>query len=160
MRRWRLAARRRRVAGSGLKLDGQVHLGNRVGEVPRDVDGERLERRDVEGVDRGALPGTARGEIDQARQEARERLAAAGRGNEEGVTAHCGKLEQPKLVGVRTPAARGEPAGKQLRQRLPAVLCGPSFQPSLAAFRLTLPSSFTNCVRRLCPYRIAILRCI
>ena len=36
------AARGRRVAGARLEPDGQAHLGDRRGEVARDVDGERL----------------------------------------------------------------------------------------------------------------------
>jgi len=44
-------------------------------------------------------------EIDQARQEAGERLAAAGRGDEQRVAALARQVEKPKLVGVRAPAA-------------------------------------------------------
>ena len=47
------AARGRRVAGAGLEPDRQLHLRDRHGQVARDVDGERLERRDVERVDGG-----------------------------------------------------------------------------------------------------------
>ena len=45
-----LALRGRRVAGAGLEPDRQRHLGDRAFEVARDVDRERLERRDVERV--------------------------------------------------------------------------------------------------------------
>ena len=39
-----------RVAGAGLDADGQAHLLDRRGQVARDVDRQRLQRRDVEGV--------------------------------------------------------------------------------------------------------------
>ena len=44
------AAGGRRVAGAGLEPDGQSHLGHGQAQVPRDVHGQRLERRDVKGV--------------------------------------------------------------------------------------------------------------
>ena len=44
------ALRDRRVAGAGLDPDRQAHLGDRRFEVARDVDRERLQRRDVERV--------------------------------------------------------------------------------------------------------------
>ncbi len=44
------ALRGRRVAGARLDADPQSHLGDRCFQVARDIDGERLERRDVEGV--------------------------------------------------------------------------------------------------------------
>ena len=46
-----LALVERRVAGARLEPDGEAHLGDRRLEVARDVDGERLQRRDVERVD-------------------------------------------------------------------------------------------------------------
>ena len=46
------AARSRRVAGARLERDGQPHLRDRLGEVAGNVGGERLQRRDIEGVDR------------------------------------------------------------------------------------------------------------
>ena len=42
-----LALRGRGVAGAGLDADRQPHLGDRRFEIARDVDRERLERRDV-----------------------------------------------------------------------------------------------------------------
>ena len=45
-----LALRGRRVAGARLDADRQRHLGDRAFEIARDVDRERLERRDVERV--------------------------------------------------------------------------------------------------------------
>ena len=55
-----LALRCGRVAGAGLDADRQAHLGDRRFEVARDVDGERLERRDVERV-QAALAAACRG---------------------------------------------------------------------------------------------------
>ena len=45
-----LPPRHRRIAGAGLDLDRQPHLGDRRLQIARDVDRERLQRRDVEGV--------------------------------------------------------------------------------------------------------------
>ncbi len=44
------ALRHRRVAGAGLDPDRQTHFGDRRFEIARDVDRERLQRRDVERV--------------------------------------------------------------------------------------------------------------
>ena len=61
-------------------------------------------------------PGGGRGaELDQAREEARQRLAAAGRGDEQRRRVG-GAGEQRELVRVRLPAAAGEPAGEGLGQ--------------------------------------------
>ena len=73
----------RRVAGAGLDADRQAHLGDRRLEVARDVDGERLQGRDVEGVEARAPLARPRGRgADSSirrRQEAGQRLAGAGR---------------------------------------------------------------------------------
>ena len=112
------AARGRRVAGAGLEPDRQLHLGHRHGQIARDVDGERLERRDVERMDGGCrlpLRRLAR-QIDQARQKPGQRLAAAGRRDQQRVAPGAGMVEQRQLVRVRAPAARLEPAGERLGQ--------------------------------------------
>ena len=58
-----LPPRHRRVAGAGLDLDRQPHLGDRRLQIARDVDRQRLQRRDVEGVEAaGALDGAAGGD--------------------------------------------------------------------------------------------------
>ena len=54
---WRWRWRMRRVAGAGLDADRQAHLGDRLLEVARDVDGQRLQRRDVERVQPRAVAG-------------------------------------------------------------------------------------------------------
>ncbi len=56
-----LALRRRRVAGAGLDPDRQLHLGDRRLEVARDVDRERLQRRDIERVQPALAPHLAAG---------------------------------------------------------------------------------------------------
>ena len=61
-RRWRCRLRRRRVAGARLQPDRQAHLGDRPLEVARDVDRQRLQRRDVERVEAAALAGSGRGQ--------------------------------------------------------------------------------------------------
>ena len=42
---------RRRIAGAGLDADSERHLPRRRLEVARDIDRERLQGRDVEGVE-------------------------------------------------------------------------------------------------------------
>ena len=49
-----LALRCRRVAGARLDADRQAHLRDRLFEIARDVDRERLQRRDVERVQAAA----------------------------------------------------------------------------------------------------------
>ncbi len=58
-----LPARHRRVAGAGLDLDREAHLGDRRLQVARDIDRERLQGRDVKGVQTaGALDAAAGGD--------------------------------------------------------------------------------------------------
>ena len=56
-----LPPRHRRVAGAGLDLDRQSHLGDRRLQIARDIDRKRLQRRDVEGVEAAAAHHTAAG---------------------------------------------------------------------------------------------------
>ena len=98
------AAGGRRVAGPGFEPDRQPHLLHGRGEVPRDIDGERLQRRDVEGVDRASRALACRGRRArsvEARQEAGQRLAAAGRRDQQRVAPRPGLREQRQLVGMR-----------------------------------------------------------
>jgi hypothetical protein len=76
-------------------------------------------------VDAGLGLRASPGQIDQARQEAGERLAAACWRNQQRVAALPPQVEKLKLVGVWAPAARGEPAGERLRQ--PGL--GPRLKP-------------------------------
>ena len=85
-----------RVAGACFDTDRQTHLGDGRFEVARDIDGERLQRRDVKRVQPALAPQVAAGgeeflslfrptgsgyvaQFDKARQKAGKRLAAAGR---------------------------------------------------------------------------------
>ena len=72
-----LALRGRRVAGAGLDADRQRHLGDRPLEVARDVDRERLERRDVERVQPALAADVAAGGDEPARDGARSLPHAA-----------------------------------------------------------------------------------
>ena len=56
-----LPPRHRRVAGAGLDLDRQPHLGDRRFQIARDIDRQRLQRRDVEGVQAAAALHAAAG---------------------------------------------------------------------------------------------------
>ena len=180
-----LALRGRRVAGAGLDADRQAHLGDRRLEVARDVDRERLERRDVERVQpalaaqiaaggderrvaglpscanasvtacarclsvpsplwgrdgRGviriaatpspALPQGGRersvvarahrvrcAQLHQRRQKSRQRLAGAGRRDQQHRAAGPRLGQQLELMRARRPAAAREPARERLRQR-------------------------------------------
>ncbi len=110
--------RHRRIAGARLGADRQLHLGDRRHEVARDVDGQRLQRRDIESVQAAAAVGApALRKADEARQEAGQRLAGAGRGDEQGRAALLRRLDQRQLMRPRGPAPRGEPAGERLGQR-------------------------------------------
>ena len=64
-----LPPRHRRVAGAGLDLDRQPHLGDRRLQVARDIDRERLQRRDVERVQAAAPLHAAPGGDEAGREE-------------------------------------------------------------------------------------------
>ena len=137
-----LALRGRRVAGAGLDADRQTHLGDRRFEVARDVDGERLERRDVERVQPAFAAQVAAGgervffflrrrswerlmpalaQLHQARQESGQRLAAAGRRDQQHRAAGARLRQQFELMRARRPAAAGEPAREEFRQERGAL---------------------------------------
>ena len=79
------------VAGARFEPDSQAHLLDRNFQVARDVDRKRLQRRNVQSVQalrahqrasgrsQVARPHIAFAQLDERRQEAGERLAAAGR---------------------------------------------------------------------------------
>jgi hypothetical protein len=110
-----LAAVLRRVAGARLDSDRERHLLDRAEQVAGDVVGERLQGRDVERMQpaRGALLG----QLDQARQEPAQRLAAARGCDQERVATLARHLEHGGLVPAQLPAAVGEPAGEGCGQR-------------------------------------------
>ena len=105
------------VAGARLDPDIEPHLGDGRVEVARDIDGQRLEGRDVEGVQAPALRGgRPAGEGGEARQEARQRLARARGCHQQGRMAAAHEVEQFELVRPGRPAARREPGREALRQ--------------------------------------------
>ena len=106
----------RRVAGARLGADPEAHLGDRLHEIAMHVDGERLERREVEGVQSGPRPF---GELDQAGQEPGQGLAAAGGRDEQSRAPRPRRLDHGELMGMGRPAALPEPGGEGRRQRRP-----------------------------------------
>ena len=112
----------------GSRRGRQAHLGDRRLEVARDVDRERLQRRDVERVE--AAPPSARAargvrprvrQLDEARQEAGQRLAGAGR-----------RDEQRRAAGsAPSPGARADAAAAS--SRAPRTTAGSA--PATAAAR-------------------------
>ena len=117
-----LALRDRRVAGARLEADRQSHLGDRTFEIARDVDRERLERRDVEGVQAAGAADAAAGgdeflarrrfcrrqagtQLHQRRQKSRQRLAGAGRRDQQRGAAGAREPQQFELMRARRPAA-------------------------------------------------------
>ncbi len=108
-----------RVAGARLHLDGKPHLCDRRFQIARDIDGERLQRRDVERVD-AAPNGIARlaiGERGQARQKTGQRLARAGGRDQQGRAALPGSFQQIELMGAHRPSACGEPVPEEGREQ-------------------------------------------
>ena len=112
-----LTAVLRRVAGARFDGNGEAHFGDGHFEIALHVDGERLQGRDVERVERALSRRRAGGEIDEARQEARERLARTRGRDEERGSARLGEGKKRKLMGARAPAAAFEPAGKEWGER-------------------------------------------
>ncbi len=108
------AARLRRIAGARFDADVEPHLGDRCFQIARDVDGERLERRDIQHLE--ITPAPALGQLDEGGQEPGQRLAAAGRRDQQHRTAGARLSENFQLMRPRPPAARREPGGKTLRQ--------------------------------------------
>ena len=97
------------------------NLRDRLAEVSLDVDGERLERRNVERVDTpiglACAPRFALREIDERGQESCQRLARAGRRDQQHRTAGGDLGQQFELVRARRPAARRKPAREGVGQR-------------------------------------------
>ncbi len=113
----------RGVAGAGLDPDRQCHLGNRCHEVARDVDRQRLQRRDVERVQAG--PGGRRpiaaGQVDEARQEAGERLAGAGRRDQQASSGRPSPVRAAPAGGHAVPSR----AWRTRRRTPPAAVMPP-----------------------------------
>ncbi len=115
----RVGALRRRLAWSEVSpVRSSTRMGRPISligrhEVAADVGGQRLQRRDVEGVEprRGASAS-----LDQRGQEPGQRLAAAG-GRDQQQRGRVRARQHVRLVRVDRPAAGGEPISKCGRQR-------------------------------------------
>ena len=142
----------RRIAGAGFDANRQCHLGDRSLQVAGDVDGERLERRDVERVQPAPTPNATAGgnmlasqrrgdrrcaQFHQARQESRQRLAGSGRCDQQHGTAGAGLCQKLELVAARRPTALTEPTQKRLGQQRSRLDCRPDIHD-----RRTLPIGF------------------
>ena len=99
-----------RVAGAGLGGDRQTQLQDRGQKVAVHVHRQRLQRRDVEGVQPPFIIARAAArEVDQAGQEAGQGLAAAGGGDQQGIAPVLRGGDHVQLVRPGRPAAPGEP---------------------------------------------------
>jgi hypothetical protein len=121
--------RLRRVAGPGFDPNRQAHFLDRFRQVAFDVDGQCLERRDVQGVQRPGTGGArlglaAGGELGQARQKTGQGLARPGRRDQQHRASGCGLCQQFELMRARLPAAAGEPAKERLGQRKARIVGG------------------------------------
>ena len=131
-----LPPRHRGVAGAGLDLDRQPHLGDRRFQIARDIDRQRLQRRDVEGVEAAAALHAAAGGDDAAPQRRRclspppARVARGGEGSGVGGVSACSAEQRSRAETPPTPdpspplrGGRGEEAAardvrsRQLHQR-------------------------------------------
>ncbi len=97
-----------RIAGPRLDPDRQFHLPDGRLEIAGNVDRERLQGRDVEGVEAIAsgLPFGQLRKLDKARQEAGERLSRAGRRDEEDGTSARPPFPA-RRSGARAASSRG-----------------------------------------------------
>ena len=113
-----------RVPGPRLDRYRQPHLLDRLEQIALDIDRQRLERRNVERVE----PLDRRfDQFDQRRQEARQRLARTGGGDQQCVPPGPRAAEHVKLMPAGLPTALLEPAGQgrgKVDQR-PDVVCRP-----------------------------------
>ena len=96
------------VAGAVLDPDGQAHLGHGGLQVALDIGGQRLERRDIEGVQARVVRG---GEVGQRGQKPCQRLAAACGGDQEERRIMAAR-QHVKLMRMRRPALGLEPVGE------------------------------------------------
>jgi hypothetical protein len=93
-------------------------LRDRRFQIALDVDRERFQRRNVKGVKAAAVRRLF--EIDQGRQEPRQRLAGSGRRDQKRILPGAGGAQKLHLVRPRRPAPRGKPVqetGRQLEVR-------------------------------------------
>ncbi|MNI37399.1 hypothetical protein D3C73_914880 [compost metagenome] len=102
-------------------MDVEPDLADRRHQVALDVGGQGLQRRQIEGVDTRPRPRLRPrppfGQIDQAGQEAGQRLAPARRRHQQGVLSGLRRRHHLQLMPTRRPAPTGEPVGEQGRKR-------------------------------------------
>ena len=103
----------RRVAGARLEPDRQAHLGDRRFEVAVDVDGERLQGRDVERV--RADQRARRASRSFARNRARERSTRLGRKPASVFPAPVGAMRSADFPASPSPEARSDAAAAPSR---------------------------------------------
>ena len=106
--RWRLCAGVSPVRVS--MRDRQADFADRLAEVALDVDGQRLERRNIERVDAAmrlarVCASAASARSVERRQEAGQRLAGAGRRDQQHRLPSLRARQQIDLMGARRPAA-------------------------------------------------------
>src|SRR5215475_2883485 len=123
-----LALGSRRVASAGFNPHWQSHLLNRNLEVPRNVDGERLQRRNIKSMQplrahqgpTGRLQVTradaALAQLHERRQKAGQGLAAAGRCDQQRRMSRAGFPQKRKLMLAYLPTAASKPAEEDIRQ--------------------------------------------
>ena len=102
-----LALGDRRVAGTRLDANAEAQIRHGTTKIALDVDGECLQRRNIERVQPRAV--RRLGEFHEARQEAGQRLAGAGWRNQQRVLAALGGGEKIELMLAWRPPARCEP---------------------------------------------------
>ena len=90
-----------RVAGAGFDANVDAHFIERRDEIPLDVDRQRLERRDVKGVQ---PLGRLLDQFGECRQETGERLAGPSGRNEKCVLTGSSLSQHVKLMATRGPA--------------------------------------------------------
>lgn len=111
-----LTTPRRRIARPCFDSNRQRHLGYRLLEIARHVDGKRLERRDVKCVQYGTATGGPPGQIDETGKETGQCLSAAGGRDEKDGVAGLRLRQKFELVRTGLPATCGEPGVEPGRQ--------------------------------------------
>ena len=103
-----LLAVRRGIAGARLDADIKADLGDGRQQVALHIDGERLQRRDIDGVQAIAR---IVGQIGQRGEKPRQRLARSRRRHQQRMIAGPRRRDHFELVPPRRPATLREPVG-------------------------------------------------
>src|SRR5207248_1898135 len=114
------------VAGAGLDGNGQADLLHRLAEIALDIDGKRLQWRDIERVDAAMRlarlsPWPVR-KFSQRGQEPGQRLAGAGRSDQQDRLSGLGLRQKFNLMGARRPAFLAKPSDKWFGQGYGSIL--------------------------------------